>query len=86
VNELLHQELRQTRKHASAGETSEAERHIRAALKIVYSAPVGTVSRHVRARVQEVAYSIGQNKMKLATAAIDRALQKLEEAEKPEDK
>ena len=85
MNERLQQELRTARFQAAADATTEAERHIRDALKLVYAAPVGSVCRRVRARVQEAAFAIAQRDARLATSAIDKALQELGEGAIAED-
>ena len=79
MREQVRTELRSARLHASVGATSEAERHIRAALKLIEGAPEGSRSRDIRARIQEAGFAIAQGDTRLATAAIDEALLTLDE-------
>jgi hypothetical protein len=56
----------------SVAATSEAERHIRVALKLIDAAPTRAFSRSIRARIQAAGFAISQNDTPLATAVIDK--------------
>lgn len=75
----LQQNLRDARLHASVEAMSEAERHIRAALKLLDAAPRDMLSRTVRSYIGEAGFAITQGNSRLAVSAIDEALEALDE-------
>ena len=79
MREPVRKELRAARLHVSVGATSEAERHIRVALKLIDGAPEGSFSRKIRACALEAGFAIAQSDSRLAAAAIDEALLALDE-------
>ena len=85
MREELRKELRAARLHFATGDATEAERHIRNALKLIDAGPMDGLRRAVRGYIAEAGFAITQDNARLAASAIDEAISALDEEPSAEE-
>lgn len=79
LRELIKKELWSARQHARVGATSEAEHHIRIAVRLCDGAPRGSFPRAVRSAITWAGRAVMKSDADLALLALEGAVKLLDD-------